>query len=468
MRDAARGEAHKLNLAILNYLQWHFPSTAKTFANEAHIQNYLSTQDADRDVLLTRWSTTSRLQIKLSKLEKELADCKANLSLFEKASIYASEAGGLPSGPAAAVIVGHRKAVTRLVFHPLFQLLFSASEDATIKIWDYDKQDGCLERTLKAHTEGVTDLAFNRTGTKLASSSQDATVKLWNCPNYDRVKTLHGHHAAVSSVVFSDDGEFLFSASRDRSVKQWAVETGVVLRTHADHTDWVRSVAIPEVGFFSVVASAGNDRSINISRQQAASHHLVKQLTDCHTHVIECIRFAPLSLLRHLLDHREAPPPASPALTQSLLIPGDERRSMRTDGLSWHTTVGVRRGDVREVLEKAGLVLLSASRDNTMKMWDVFGGALMRTFVGHDNWIRNIVVHSTGKHIISCSDDRTIRSWDVLTGVCCEVICNAHSGFVTSLAMSSQGCLVASGSLDCNINIWTCRKREEKSLQPTE
>lgn len=36
--------------------------------------------------------------------------------------------------------------------------------------------------------------------------------------------------------------------------------------------------------------------------------------------------------------------------------------------------------------------------------------------VGHDNWVRQVVVHPTGEHIISCSDDRSIRTWNVLTG----------------------------------------------------
>lgn len=38
----------------------------------------------------------------------------------------------------------------------------SASEDATIKSWDYET--GEYERTLKGHTEAIQDIAFDESG----------------------------------------------------------------------------------------------------------------------------------------------------------------------------------------------------------------------------------------------------------------------------------------------------------------
>jgi WD40 repeat protein len=51
---------------------------------------------------------------------------------------------------------GHRAPVTRVLFHPIFSLMISASEDATVKIWDFETGD--FERTLKGHTDSVQDL----------------------------------------------------------------------------------------------------------------------------------------------------------------------------------------------------------------------------------------------------------------------------------------------------------------------
>lgn len=45
------------------------------------------------------------------------------------------------------IITGHRAPVTRVIFHPVFSLMVTASEDATLKVWDFES--GEYERTLK-------------------------------------------------------------------------------------------------------------------------------------------------------------------------------------------------------------------------------------------------------------------------------------------------------------------------------
>jgi platelet-activating factor acetylhydrolase IB subunit alpha len=40
--------------------------------------------------------------------------------------------------------------------------MVSASEDATIKVWDFE--NGEFEKTLKGHTNGVQDIAFDQSG----------------------------------------------------------------------------------------------------------------------------------------------------------------------------------------------------------------------------------------------------------------------------------------------------------------
>lgn len=52
---------------------------------------------------------------------------------------------------------------------------------------------------------------------------------------------------------------------------------------------------------------------------------------------------------------------------------------------------------------------------------------------GHDNWIRALVFHPTGKFLLSASDDKTIRIWDLKTGRCTKTI-EAHDHFVTCMA----------------------------------
>jgi platelet-activating factor acetylhydrolase IB subunit alpha len=61
-------------------------------------------------------------------------------------------------------------------FHPLFNILASASEDATIMLWDYET--GEFDRTLKGHTLAVQDIAFDQAGKFLGTA---ALTSLFGC-----------------------------------------------------------------------------------------------------------------------------------------------------------------------------------------------------------------------------------------------------------------------------------------------
>ena len=46
-----------------------------------------------------------------------------------------------------------------MAFHPQYSLLASVSEDATVKIWDWET--GEFKRTLKGHQKVVNDVEFD-------------------------------------------------------------------------------------------------------------------------------------------------------------------------------------------------------------------------------------------------------------------------------------------------------------------
>ena len=124
-----------------------------------------------------------------STLQNEL-DSATPTSLLRK---NADPTSWLPRSPARHMLQSHRSPVTCVAFHPIFSSLASGSEDATIKIWDWEL--GELERTVKGHTKGVLDVDFGgpRGSTLLASCSSDLTIKLWDpSDEYKNIRTLPG------------------------------------------------------------------------------------------------------------------------------------------------------------------------------------------------------------------------------------------------------------------------------------
>eukprot|EP00002_Diphylleia_rotans_P015134 TRINITY_DN2931_c0_g1_i1.p1 TRINITY_DN2931_c0_g1~~TRINITY_DN2931_c0_g1_i1.p1 ORF type:complete len:199 (+),score=40.94 TRINITY_DN2931_c0_g1_i1:1131-1727(+) len=124
-------------------------------------------------------------------------------------------------------------------WHPIRQILFSASYDDTIKVWVEDEDDewSCSD-TLTAHSSTVWALSFSHSGEQFVSCSSDATLKIWKSEKsigisskdikYQAISTLSGYHQRpVYSVDWSDQGP-IASGSEDDSIR---------IFVQSEHTD---------------------------------------------------------------------------------------------------------------------------------------------------------------------------------------------------------------------------------------
>ena len=100
----------------------------------------------------------------------------------------------------------------------------------------------------------------------------------------------------------------------------------------------------------------------------------------------------------------------------------------------------------------------SASRDFTIRLWDVETGSTIRILNGHENYVWSVAFSLDGKKLVSGSEDETIRLWDVETGA---ELYTAHldpigknSNDVWKVAFSPDGKLLASASDDKKIRLW--------------
>ena len=356
--------------------------------------------------------------------------------------------------------------------HPTCTLCVSSSDDASIKIWDYENGD--YIKTLKGHTSSINAIKFTPTGSHVASASSDWSIKIWDFKSFNCVRTLRGHDHIISDLLFlpyfsdatdnmEDDMEEsnnnnntglssnitqsqqLLSCSRDETIKIWDIDTGFcndTLQNH--HTDWIRCITLNNDA--TVLASGGNDTIICLYQIIPGQNKFtIKGKLTGHDHVIESLSF--------IIQKYK------PAYSPETQITGKKSSSSNNNTNIYN-------------------YLASGSRDKSIKLWDIKSLSCIHTFSFHDNWVRTVLIHPNGNYIISCSDDRTIRVIDIKVSVygrdmfftlcinyiflffdkksnrCLRTIKDAHKHFIASIAMHYSQPILISGSVDYTIKCW--------------
>jgi hypothetical protein len=77
---------------------------------------------------------------------------------------------------------------------------------------------------------------------------------------------------------------------------------------------------------------------------------------------------------------------------------------------------------------------VSASRDKTLKVWDLDTGRALRTLEGHSASVSGVAVTPDGKRAVSASEDNTLKVWDLETGLALVIISPRCGRIVLGLA----------------------------------
>jgi WD40 repeat protein len=100
-----------------------------------------------------------------------------------------------------------------------------------------------------------------------------------------------------------------------------------------------------------------------------------------------------------------------------------------------------------------GRWLASASEDQTIKLWDVATGQVVRSLWGHTGAVHGVAFSPADGQLASAGADRTVKLWSVATGQLIRTL-SGHSEEVCAVAFSPDGQRLASASLDSTLKIW--------------
>ncbi|KJE92636.1 NLE1 protein [Capsaspora owczarzaki ATCC 30864] len=190
--------------------------------------------------------------------------------------------------------------------------------------------------------------------------------------------SMPGHSDSVTTVAFSPDGTRLASGSGDTTVRFWDVRTQTPEHTCTGHKHWVLAIAWSPDG--KHVATADKNSQI------------------------------------YVWDAENGKAKCGPMTGHSSWV----------NWISWepvHLNPECRR-------------FATASKDGTVKIWDILQKRCLMTFAQHTNSVTCVKWGGEGL-IYTASQDRTIKVWRVADGVMCRSL-TGHAHWVNVMALSTD------------------------------
>ncbi|MCA9051068.1 MAG: WD40 repeat domain-containing protein [Planctomycetaceae bacterium] len=202
------------------------------------------------------------------------------------------------SGSLIADWDSHQREVNSTAFHPTQDLLASAGDDGSVRLWRLsDRQEVAAFQvfdgecaygvaflpdgeTLLAcggnsdvavldipthslrgqltghHSRAVEALAVSTDGLHVATAGRDNLVVLWDALSLKPVHTLKEHTKPLSSVAFLDDSHFLLTGGIDGNACLWNVHTGELQATFK-RPDAIQQVAVSSTGMVALSDRGG-------------------------------------------------------------------------------------------------------------------------------------------------------------------------------------------------------------------
>jgi WD40 repeat protein len=389
---------------------------------------------------------------------------------------------------------GERGGITSLVFSPLGTALAAAGRDGTVSLWELSL--GAQSRIILAgHAGIVSTIAFSPDGKRLVSGGEDKSVRVWDVALHKAIAQLPAVHLKhVRSVAFSPDGSIFASGDLAGQIRLWDAYT----LTELGDPLIVQGEQIWSLAFSPdsrLLASGG--RSKRITLWQVATRQPIGPELIGHQDSVTSLAFShdgthlvsgsmdTTAILWNIGAQPPLPDPGGPVRSVvfssdgSTLIAGScgqlddsgnctQGEIRRWDSASY-TQIGApipahSNTVTAMALSKDGRLLATGSEDATIIVWNTLTWQpLGPPLTGHSRRIESLAFMPDGTLLASgsCSGSALescrqgeIRLWQVNQLTASGPPIHAHTDFVTSVAFSHDGAMLASGSLDRTIMVW--------------
>ena len=365
-----------------------------------------------------------------------------------------------------------------------------------IGVWLYDANVGAEIALLIDKPRNIRTIAFSPDGKTLATGgwSREGAIQLWNIDTATQISIMGKDIGSVAVLAFSEDGKTLASVGSTKGLQfyVWDVDTGLeVSHFKGQQSNFnVGVLAIsPNHRFFA--SADGNKVFLWDTETQVLKHTIESEddsvsalafSLDSKTLVggFTIIRFWDVetgSQMSRLDGHIRKIGALTFAPDGKTLVSGDANGDIRLwnigaggDRLSLPRLLGGITGKSKPLSDSPaltehkrpiealafntdGTTLVSASRDATIRLWDVDTRTPRLMTKGHTEGIKALGFLEDGKTLANGSSDCTLRLWNTETQDR-HLIPVEHWGAALDFAFSQDGKIIAIGSTGSNVRLW--------------
>jgi WD40 repeat protein len=444
------------------------------------------------------------------------------------------DASGHVSGP-LSTLTGHTGFVRAVAISPDGRRALSGGDDHVLRLWDL--LTARLVASLPGHTAAVRAIAFLPDGSQALSAGDDKVARLWDLAAGRELHAYKGDGAAINALAVIDQGRRFLTGDAAGKVLAWNVVDG----TSSPVSDLGMSVACLAVspdGHRALCGdSNGHARLLNLANGQTLQTFGTGGLP------FTSVAFTPggKSVLTCGLENEcriwdisgNAPGAAAapgrsikdPVSRFSYAVISPNGRALLTGnwlgqlesfnfdtGQVRRTFVGHAPGLVTQIaFSPDGRVAVSGSSDNSVKVWDLDGGAAHHSW-GYGAAVEGVGFSSDGRLAFTATGSGRMELWDIgteqtlytarlpetniftallcpdghhalaacitskgeniaalcdLTGATPTVRLEGHQGLILGLAVSPDGKTALASSYDNTVRVWDLAGgRELHSISP--
>lgn len=399
----------------------------------------------------------------------------------------------LPSGKLLRQTKAHESPVISIDTDSTSTLVATGGAEGTVKVWDI--KGGFVTHNFKGHGGVVSALKFygkaGSTTWRVASGADDCKIRVWDLVSSKCLAVLDGHSSVIRGLDFSADGNTLISGSRDQILNTWDLKKFKVKKSVPVY-EALEAVGFLESGLFDTDAtlaylggeknrirvidlSTGSEVAAEKMSEQTSETAIQQIFHDRENKSLVTIR-TNQNILTHSLAAKHLPIEHRSVgqfdeIIDCAYVLGDTKLAIASNSEDVHLldtendNVEVLSGHTDIVIcldcDLSGRYLITGSKDNTAKLWDLQALKCVQTFTGHTESIGAVALPRTPcdadlpEFVLTGAQDRTIKCWDPSTGgKRSKWTIKAHEKDINAIDVSPNDRHFASASQDRLCKVW--------------